>query len=360
MEAVFLMYRKTLKISIIFVYLIIVAGAVVRMTGSGMGCPDWPQCFGYLVPPTEEGELLWEPSHFYEKGQVIIVGESLRVAQVDFTSGLKYLEDNWNTYDKHDYAEFNVWHTWIEYINRLVTALAGIPMLVMVIFAFGYWRNKKALIFLTFLVLPVMLFQAWLGKEVVDSNLLPVKITIHMIAALLIVALLLFLWYKSEQKEKYNEDKIAFAKAKKSYHPLFTKLIVLASLLTLVQIAFGTQVRQYVDERVNEVGYEAKSLWLDPPSLMFYIHRSFSILVTLLNIYLFWLNRKFVLGHSKLLTWVLICIGLEIITGIAMYYIDFPFGTQPLHLVIASLLFGFQFYVLLESFVKRKNIAITV
>lgn len=353
-------YRRALKISIIFVYLIIVAGAVVRMTGSGMGCPDWPQCFGYLVPPTEESELLWEPDHFYEKGQVIILDESLRVAGSDFTSGDTYTETNWNTYDKHDYAAFNVWHTWIEYINRLVTALAGIPMLLMVIFAFWYWKGDKILIFATFFVLPLMLFQAWLGKEVVDSNLLPVKITIHMIVALLIVALLLFLWYKSQQKESLNGDNAAFAKAKKPYHPQFRNLIVIASILTLVQIAFGTQVRQYVDERVSEVGYEAKSLWLDPPTMMFYVHRSFSILVTLLNVYLFWLNRKLLLGHSKLLTWVLICIGLEVFTGIAMYYIDFPFGTQPLHLVIASLLFGFQFYVLLESFPKREEIAVTV
>ena len=344
-------YRRALKISIIFLYLIIVAGAVVRMTGSGMGCPDWPQCFGYLIPPTDKTELQFKANHDYEKGQVIILGQSLRVAAIDFTSSDVFTETNWSTYDKHDYAEFNVWHTWIEYINRLVTALAGIPMLAMVILAFWYWKGHKWLIFGTFMVLPLMLFQAWLGKQVVDSNLLPIKITIHMIAALFIAALLLWLWYASQQKEK----RVAVAKTieeftiNRNYDPVLKRLLVIAVIGTLVQVAFGTQVRQYVDERVLEVGYEAKRMWLSSVPIMFYIHRSFSIVLTLLNIYIFYRNRTLLSGHDRLLNWALILIGLEVVTGILMYYVSFPFGTQPLHLVLASLLFGVQFYVLMGT-----------
>ena len=350
------MYRKTLKISIIFLYLIIIAGAVVRMTGSGMGCPDWPKCFGFYIPPTEESQLQWEPNKDYTEGQIIIVQESLRIAPKDFTSATTYTENNWATYDKHDYAAFNVWHTWIEYINRLVTVLAGIPILLMIISAFWYWKRRPWLIFGSFFVLPLMGFQAWLGKQVVDSNLLPVKITIHMIAALLIVALLLYLWYKSQEKESVVGT---LSRKLKKYDPQFKNLMLLAVVLTLVQVAFGTQVRQYVDEQVMVVGYDAKDQWLNPPTVMFYVHRSFSILVTLLNIYLFWRNRKYILGHTSLLKWVLILIALEVLTGILMYYIDFPFGTQPLHLVIASLLFGVQFYVLLESFSRKREKAVT-
>ena len=53
--------------------------------------------------------------------------------------------------------------------------------------------------------------------------------------------------------------------------------------------------------------------------------------------------------------WVQTLIVLEIATGIAMYYFDFPLGSQPAHLIIASLLFGVQFYLILESKKSQNN-----
>ena len=54
----------------------------------------------------------------------------------------------------------------------------------------------------------------------------------------------------------------------------------------------------------------------------------------------------------------MICIALEVVTGIAMYYFNFPFSTQPLHLVIAAVLIGIQFYIILESS-RRSDIKVS-
>ena len=302
-----------------------------------MGCPDWPKCFGYYIPPTEITELQFEADREYKKGQVIIVDESLMTAEEDFTTGESYNSKNWVKYTKHDYAIFNPWHTWIEYINRLLGALAGLAVLIMAFLSLKYWRENKKITLLSLLSVFLMGFQGWLGATVVYSVLSPVKITIHMVMALVIVALLLYLLQISKAK---STTKIGLKS--------FKSLALFAIIFTLIQIVLGTQVRQYVDEQIKIIGYNMPELWLSQPSIIFYIHRSFSILVLVLNLLIWWQNKKLNLGFNKV-NWILVFIGLEIITGIAMYNFDFPALSQPLHLVIASLLFGVQFYILLEA-----------
>ena len=184
-------------------------------------------------------------------------------------------------------------------------------------------------------------FQAWLGKTVVDSNLAPYKITIHMLMALVIVGLILLLIVQTK-------------KANILGNKLFKNIIIISILLTLVQVVIGTQVREFVDEQVKLIGYD-KSNWLTGVPLKFYVHRSFSIVVLLVNLYLFYLNKKLSLGFNKI-NYVMFFIGVEIITGILMYYFDFPVLSQPIHLVIATIIFGLQFYILLEYLIRNKLI----
>ncbi len=338
------MYRKSVKVSLVLVYLVIIAGAVVRMTGSGMGCPDWPKCFGYYIPPTEISELEFQPNRDYKKGQVIIVDESLKVAAKDFKTTAEYQPSNWEDYEKHDYAIFNPTHTWVEYINRLFGALAGLAVLIMALLSLKKIRFRKRITILSWLCVFLMGFQAWLGATVVYSVLAPAKITVHMVMALVIVAVLLYLLKISSEKEPSQY------KTK-----TFQTLLGIAVVLTLIQVVMGTQVRQFVDEQIRSLGYDAKDSWLSDPNIMFYVHRSFSIIVLLVNLILWWQNRKFNLNLNRI-NIVIALILLEVATGVAMYNFDFPFLSQPLHLVIASLLFGFQFYLLMESIYATEKI----
>ena len=329
-------FRKTAKSALVLIYLVIIAGAVVRMTGSGMGCPDWPKCFGYYIPPTDIAELQFKPNHDYKKGIVIIVNEELQVATEDFTSENTLNLNNWDAYTEHDYAIFNPLHTWVEYINRLIGALSGLPILIFTVMSIWLWKDKKRYLLLSVFTVLGMAFQAWLGKTVVDSNLAPYKITIHMVMALVIVAVILYLIYAS--KTTYKSQK---------FDSKFRNIMIVASVLTLIQIVLGTQVRQFVDVQNTLNGYHNWDIQEFAP-MNFYVHRSLSILVLLLNGWLFMRNRKLQLGFNKFKL-VMTCIGLEIVTGIAMFYFDFPFSSQPLHIVIAAILIGIQFYIILES-----------
>ncbi|MHC5361485.1 COX15/CtaA family protein [Myroides sp. LJL110] len=324
------------KLSLVLVYLVIFAGAAVRMTGSGMGCPDWPKCFGYYIPPTEIEVLQWQSDREYKKGQMIIQQESLYKAKENFKTGDLYQDENWEKYTKHDYAEFNPQHTWIEYINRLCGALAGFACVAMAISSFGYWKTRKSLVLASWLVVFLMGFQAWLGATVVFSELNPFKITTHMVMALVIVAILIAIIHTTK-----NVTEI------KKYDGRFKVLLSIALVFTLIQVVLGTQVREFIDEQVR-AGIGNEHLWLDNPRLDFYIHRSFSFAVLFVNLYLFYLNKSLTLGFSKI-NWVMVLLLLEVLSGILMNYFYFPFGSQALHLVIASVLFGLQFQLVLEA-----------
>ncbi|MFT5714249.1 MAG: cytochrome c oxidase assembly protein subunit 15 [Flavobacterium sp.] len=330
-------FTFTAKTTLVLVYLVIIAGALVRMTGSGMGCPDWPKCFGYYIPPTDIKELTWTPDRDFEEGQVIIKDDKLWVANGNFKTQNIFDQHQWRLYTKHDYALFNATETWIEYINRLVGALAGVVIFLMAVFSIGYWKSDKKITLLSWASVLMIGFQGWLGARVVYSVLNPVKITIHMIVALFIVALLIYLIKKTSGNINHFKK-----------NTVFKKVVLLTLILTFVQIVLGTQVRQYVDGQVKLLGYDQMALVLQNPTLIFYTHRSSSLLILGLNLFLFVKNRKLKLGFKKI-NWVMLLIGIEILSGMAMYYFDFPFASQPLHLILASLLFGAQTYLYLET-----------
>lgn len=333
-------------IVLINIFLVIVAGSVVRMTGSGMGCPDWPKCFGYLIPPTDVEQLQWQEGKEFVKGQMIIYEEALWKSNSKFTATESYNPENWTKYTKHDYAIFNVFHTWTEYINRLFGALLGLFALITIVLAARKWRVNKWFLGLTVFQLFLVLFQAWLGKLTVDTNLNPYMITYHMIGVVVMIAvqLLLLRLIKREEKE------ISF--------PAFSFLIkgvAFASIFVMLfQIVLGTQVRQQTD-MLFKSGVP-RELIADNFDSMFIIHRTFSYLVIASLVFLFANLRKNP-RFKKPLSYLVVFTLLEIIAGITMYYFEMQAFAQPIHLLFSLLMFAFFieiFYRLLPRLSFKK------
>ncbi len=336
-------FSGIIKITLISVYIIFLAGAVVRMTGSGMGCPDWPKCFGYLIPPTSEKQIIWKPNKEFKEGMIILKDETLFVARQNIITSEKFNQKKWKKYTTHDYTKFNKYHTWAEYINRLTSVVSGFIFIFLILGSIKFRKEKKLITVLSFLAFFLMGSEAWLGKTVVDTNLKPAIITIHMMVGLIIIGLLLYILHTVSEKT-FDPARNGLLK----YNSTFNKLLIVSVVFSLIQIATGTQVRQFIDEQVKQFGFEHKQYSLLNPDFRFYFHRSFTITIILVNFGLFYINQIRRLQY-KLIHWIIFLIFLETITGILMYYAEFPIGTQAVHLLGGAILFGLQFYLWLQS-----------
>ena len=328
------LYRKTI-ISIVIVYLVILAGGIVRMTGSGMGCPDWPKCFGFLIPPTERSQLEWKSNSKYNKNQIVIINETLFYANDKFKSKNKFEMSNWSEYTKHDYSKFNVYHTWIEYINRLIGAIAGLSVLILFVNSLKFLKTKKIITGLSFLALIAIIFQAWLGKMVVDSNLMANTITIHMLMAII----LLFILFSILAISNPGKKRVKISRN-------ISILVLISIVLLLIQIITGTEVRKFIDIKMELLNYTEKDRWIENISSSFSFHRSFSWAIIIVNSLIYFYARKSGL-KLKIIHIVNSLIFFQISSGIIMYYFHFPFSSQPIHLLISTMIIGIQFYFLL-------------
>src|SRR6478735_4828751 len=120
-------------ISVVVVYLLILAGGIVRSTGSGMGCPDWPRCFGQWVPPTKESQL---PEDYKEvfKAKRHIKNEKLSKYLTAFNLN-RLANQVLNEETDPVNLQFNVTKTYIEYINRVAGVITGIFIFLAFIFS---------------------------------------------------------------------------------------------------------------------------------------------------------------------------------------------------------------------------------
>ncbi len=273
---------------------------------------------------------------------MVIYNESLWKARKDFTTGAIFSEADWEKYTKHDYAVFNSAHTWTEFLNRLVGALTGLVILGLFITSIPYRKYRFSVTLFSFLSLILVMIEGWLGKLVVDSNLREGMITIHMIGAMLTLIALI--------TARILAFPVTETRKEKGTH---TRLIMMGagiSLLILVQIALGTQVRENVDVVAKSLGDAQRTQWIENLGAIYQYHTTFYML--LLIAIVFWvaqLRHYFsLIPGVKILTFSMTAIFLlEILAGMIMNLFHIPPALQPVHLLLATLLFSCSYWIMM-------------
>jgi len=339
-------FQKYSLITIVLLFILILAGAVVRSSGSGMGCPDWPKCFGQYIPPTSVNQL---PKDYKQKYVAERMEKNQKFAKTIDMFGYGDLARRIRE-DKSILIpeEFNAAKTWTEYINRLIGEISGLFFVLVAIFSFSYRHENKLIPFLSVLNVLLVGFQAWLGSIVVSTNLVSGIVTLHMLLALAILAILIGTYHMAK----------TYGKHKLNSSPITHVVMVLTLVISIVQIVFGTEVREKIDAVSAHLQGGYREEWISNAGAIFVQHRDIAILVLMANIVLYALIRNGFSRHSnqqQVMSFVFLMIMLQIVAGIALSYWSLPPFAQASHILLASLIFGGQFYLMLNLYTSAKK-----
>jgi cytochrome c oxidase assembly protein subunit 15 len=270
----------------------------VRVSGAGLGCPDWPKCFGRWIPPASISQL---PPEI-------------------------------------DPSTFNVTLAWIEYINRLIGVCIGILIFITTVLAFKYARRIPRILYPTLAALILVGVEGWQGSQVISSKLEPFIVTIHMVLAFLIVSCLL---YATLQAHRLLTGRTAPASPESQ---ALKRWLAPLWLFSIVAIGLGTQVRSDIETLVRQFPRENALTLLGSLGP---VHVWHLILGGLIIISTWYVGAKILAQRGRLSalsttsTWVLMAVALiQVAIGIVLVSLALPALLQVFHLWFSSLYIG--------------------
>jgi heme a synthase len=305
-------------------YFLILVGGLVRASGAGLGCPDWPRCFGGWIPPASAAEL---PAGF-------------------------------------DASQFNATLMWTEYLNRLLGVTVGLLIFATLISAWRHHRQTPRIFWPTLAAFLLVGFQGWLGGVVVQQELTAWIVTMHMVVALVIVSLLLYAtvygFFAAADGEISAQSLPAHASGSRENGKARSRMPVPATrpllawstgaliVLTLVQVILGTQVREGIDHAL--AAGVARNDALASVGRFDMWHRDAALLVLAATAWVVWLVWTRYQAQPALVRTTLVLaamVGLQVLLGASMAYVTLTPAAQVAHLTASSWLLGAETVLLL-------------
>jgi cytochrome c oxidase assembly protein subunit 15 len=275
-------------------YVLIAVGGLVRASGAGLGCPDWPRCFGSWIPPVSVADL---PPEF-------------------------------------DRAQFNPTLMWTEYLNRVLGMSVGFAILATAVSAWRRHRREPRILWPVVAALLLTGYEGWLGGRVVAHELAPWIVTAHLVVALVIVQLLLW-----ATVESLVGDPTARRGSRYGLAPLGWGAWAATALL-LLQVGVGTQVRGRVDTALATL---PRAEALASVGTLDTTHRELAGLVVLAVVALWasvWLRHAAHRPLRRAVDAALAATVVQVLAGVALAGLALPPIAQVTHLTVSAILLG--------------------
>lgn len=323
---------RTAQVALVSVIVLVFVGAIVRSSGAGLGCPDWPTCWGLIIPPTN--------------------ADQIDVEKLDIPRFKRYAERHGIDPDtvtrETVLAGFNPVHTWTEFVNRLTSLPLGFSTLLLAIFSFRAKRNRWWIVGLAWFALLDVLFNAWMGAMVVRSGLKPGIITLHMALALLLICVLVTVVWLAREPGAKPIGKVP--------HLRWVTFLFFACLFA--EGIFGSQVREMTDQLAKAAGDMPRSEWIGAldSTTIYQVHRSFSWSLLLTAGAIFWLARKSAGGAAawepKMILGIVIAM---MFMGIILAHVAIFPVVQVLHVGLTAILLAVTWKWVLEVLFNSRN-----
>jgi heme a synthase len=278
--------RPILVANLVGEVVIVITGGVVRLTGSGLGCPTWPEC----VPGS------FTPVPYQEEGI----------------------------------------HKFIEFGNRTLTGVVGLLALACVWVVFTRMRRRRPLLLVAVGLVVGVLLQAVVGGIAVRMTLSPVVVAFHFLLSMVMVALSTMLLRGSE--DGWSPDGTADLAPRELLVPrlvatlAWATALVGAVVLVLGTIVTGSGPHSGDAEQPARTGFDPRSVaWLHADVVMLFVGLVVAVLVAV------WLTSS---SDRAKATWrgVLVVTLLQGAIGYAQYFTGLPEVLVGLHMLGACLL----------------------
>ncbi len=273
--------------TIVAIFALVALGGVVRVTGSGLGCPDWPLCHGRIIPPAE-AEVL------------------------------------------------------IEYSHRLVASAVGVLVLAVLVAAWRSYRQERWIFVPAVLGFLILIAQVILGGITVITELPPEIVLAHLATAQALLACMVLIYIVA----RFGPPNIRPRYVKSSRWSGFPTLALFASLSTFGLLLSGSYVVGSGSETACGQSWPLCLGELAPraeASVIHMLHRLISLAVGALILFTLWRAWQMRKTHPAIAMSGAI-VGafffIQIFVGAANIWLGFPLATKVLHLAMATATWG--------------------